>query len=213
MSKKLAFRRRQPLLKVFFLIFLLAASFLSVCIAISPALCRLAQAGCGNLTQTIIYKAVSEELKINHYTYKDMVYVTRDDLGNIKDLQINTAFMNSFRSDLGLSLQEKLSDSRITTLSIPSGNLSGIMLLSGRGPSINVRLVPMGSISTDIVSEFTSAGINQTKHSIYITVKAEIKIMAPFDSASYTTEAKVPLSETVIVGTTPDLLVNSNLLK
>ena len=60
-----------------------------------------------------------------------------------------------------------------------------------------------GNVETDIDSEFTSVGINQTLHRIYLNLKCSIGILTPFQSVSKSVLSKVLLTETVIVGEVP----------
>ena len=60
-------------------------------------------------------------------------------------------------------------------------------------------------------SEFTSVGINQTLHSIYVCVNIESIINIPFNSSSITHNSKVLLSETILVGKVPELYLNGKI--
>ena len=89
-------------------------------------------------------------------------------------------------------------------LSIPVGTLTGFSLLAGRGPRISVRMESVGSSEANFHNEFVSAGINQTKHQIILTVDVSVSILLP----GFTTATKVSnsfiVAETVIVGAVPD---------
>jgi len=89
---------------------------------------------------------------------------------------------------------------------IPLGNALGSRLLSGRGPKINVKIVPIGTISSNIKSEFQSAGINQSMHRLIIEFKVCVSIMSPFSNS--TSQFTVPLciAETIIVGEVPRVI-------
>lgn len=89
-------------------------------------------------------------------------------------------------------------------LSIPIGSLTGSTLLAGRGPRITVRMESVGSSEANFRNAFTSAGINQTKHQIILTVDVSVSVLLPgFRTATKVSNSFI-VAETVIVGTVPD---------
>ena len=56
----------------------------------------------------------------------------------------------------------------------------------------------------DIDSEFTSAGINQTKHRITATIQVFLRYTLPGQSIVVQYENTLPIYETVIVGNVPN---------
>ena len=81
---------------------------------------------------------------------------------------------------------------------------SGSVLLAGRGPSISVRMESVGSSSAWFENEFTSAGINQTKHQIVLNIDVAVSILLPGFSTATVVSNAVTVAETVIVGSVPD---------
>ena len=63
---------------------------------------------------------------------------------------------------------------------------------------------------TDLISEFTQAGVNQTLHRIYLNVDCSISILTPFDTVEETITNQVLLAEAVIVGDVPATYYNLN---
>ena len=66
----------------------------------------------------------------------------------------------------------------------------------------------IGDIQTDLKSEFSSAGINQTIHRIYLEVTCNVVILTPFDTIEETIVNQVLLAEGVIVGNIPNTYYN-----
>ena len=88
------------------------------------------------------------------------------------------------------------------------GSITNSKLLSGRGPDIKVRIIPVGSVSTDFSDEFIQAGINQTRHKIYLELKTQVRIIVPLGSDIINVSTRVPITDTIIVGDVPDSYVN-----
>lgn len=81
-------------------------------------------------------------------------------------------------------------------------------MLAGRGPGVKIRISSIGDVETDLRSEFTAQGINQTLHRVYLQVKCNVNILTPFDNISREITNQVLLMENVIVGNIPNTYYN-----
>lgn len=91
---------------------------------------------------------------------------------------------------------------------MPFGSFTGFKLLAGRGPGVKIKISSIGNVETDLRSEFTAQGINQTLHRVYLQVKCEVNILTPFDNISREITNQVLLAESVIVGNIPSTYYN-----
>ena len=83
------------------------------------------------------------------------------------------------------------------------GSFTGLKLLSGRGQGVKIRISTVGDIETNLKSEFTAQGINQTLHRIYLDAKCSINVLTPFRDIQKDITSQVLLSENIIVGEIP----------
>lgn len=83
------------------------------------------------------------------------------------------------------------------------GSFTAFKLLSARGPGIKIKISSAGEVETDLRSEFTAQGINQTLHRVYLQVKCKVNILTPFDNIEKEITNQVLLVENVIVGNIP----------
>lgn len=88
------------------------------------------------------------------------------------------------------------------------GSFTGFKMLAGRGPGVKIRISSVGDVETDLKSEFSAQGINQTLHRVYLQVKCEVNILTPFDNISREITNQVLLMENVIVGNIPSTYYN-----
>ena len=86
----------------------------------------------------------------------------------------------------------------------------GSKLFSGMGPKVNVKVQMVGDMETDLRSEFTSAGINQTLHRIYLEIKCRVIILTPLETMEEVIVNQVLIAEGVIVGDIPNAYYNLN---
>ena len=84
------------------------------------------------------------------------------------------------------------------------GALTGSRLVSNVGPKIKIKVIPSGTITSTLETEFYSVGVNQSLHRIYLNIDCTASILSPFETVSQSINNKILLSESVIVGNTPD---------
>ncbi|MEG0541575.1 MAG: sporulation protein YunB [Angelakisella sp.] len=90
------------------------------------------------------------------------------------------------------------------TIWVSLGSILGGPIFSGRGPSIEIKLIPANFIQTKIANKFTSAGINQTRHQVVMDINLTVTAVLPGYRSSTTIDTNVVLAETVIVGNVPE---------
>ena len=123
-------------------------------------------------------------------------------------ISANVITINEIISDIPIKIQEELDKTKNSKFYISMGSFIGSRLLSGRGPNIEIKMSNIGNLDTDLRSEFTAAGINQTLHKVYLQVECQVVILTPFDTIEEKIVNQVLLAEAVIVGTTPDTYYN-----
>lgn len=158
-----------------------------------------------------VNNAVSE-LVHNKNIYDNLVNITTDNQGSIVLIQANSIQINMLTKDLIKTSQIKLEKMGADGINIPLGTFTGITLLSGVGPNINIKLIPIGDVSCDFVSEFIDAGINQTVHKLYVTIDTNVNIILPLKNNTVKTTTNILICESVIVGKIPEVYLNSSKL-
>lgn len=155
-----------------------------------------------SIVSRVVSDAVSENFP-EEIDYNDIVTITRDENGIITSIQTDIGKMNRIFANVSRSVQTQLSELSDERISIPLGAVFGQTVFAARGPKINIRIMPVGSVETDFKSEFSSAGINQTRHRIYILFKVEMGVAIPFVEKKTVVTTSLPVAETVIVGDVP----------
>lgn len=137
-------------------------------------------------------------------TYEDLFEVIKNEKGEIEMIQANSPKINSIARQIANLAQANLDDLGMQTIDIALGTFTGLALLTGFGPNVNIKIMPIGTANCDFVSTFISAGINQTIHRIYIDVYADINVITPIADPTICVKAEVLVCENVIVGKIPD---------
>ena len=145
---------------------------------------------------------------MNKYQYDELYITERDEQGNITIIKSNVVPVNNMISDLTENIQNEFNKTEKNDINIPIGNLFGTYFLSGVGPDIPIKVLLSGTLDTEIKSEFTSKGINQTLHRTYVEFVCNMKILTPLKNYSKTVVNQVLVGEHVIIGHIPDTYYN-----
>ncbi|WP_294386697.1 sporulation protein YunB [uncultured Clostridium sp.] len=158
-------------------------------------------------------KVMNEE-SVNVYSenfkYDDIINIEKDSDGNITMIRANTVKQNYLASQVVLKCDERLSELEDLGVKIPLGYLTNNVMFYNMGPKITVKMQQIGNITTSYESEFESAGINQTRHKIYLNMTATMRVIVPFNSKEVEVTCQIPVSDTIIVGKIPETAINMN---
>lgn len=165
---------------------------------------------CRNMAKSIATKVSNSETTevMKNYTYDDLIIITKDKDGNIKMVGTNIITVNEIISDIPLHIQEQLEKTENSSFNIHLGSFLGSRLFAGRGPKFKIKMEVIGNLDTDLKSEFTSAGVNQTLHKIYLEIKCNVIILTPFETIEEQIVNQVLLAEGLIVGDVPNAYYN-----
>ena len=141
-------------------------------------------------------------------TYEDMISVRTDASGRVTMLQANAVRMNELATATALEAQSHLESADAQSVSIPLGAALGIPFLSALGPRVQVRIVPVSAVSAAFSTEFESAGINQSRHKIYLSLHAAVRLVIPSGARQVDLNGQVLIAESIIVGDVPQSYVN-----
>lgn len=203
MRKKL---RRGTLLILLLFAALIAALIFIMERNLKPILLNTAESRVRSVALEAINSAIAVNLSDVHYD--DLITVERDTLGRVVLLQANTINMNRISTQTALTAQKYITDIGQQPIGVNLGSATGNALLAGRGPEIMVNVIPVGAVGTEFITEFQSTGINQTRHKVYIRIRAMMRIVIPNGAKEVEVVSQLPVAETVIVGDVPGSYVN-----
>ncbi len=177
-----------------------------------------------NLSQTLLDMAYARAYSIaletiNHAVdqvvgegieYEELAEVQLDSQGRVSMLRANTMHMSQIATSTAILAQEELNSIENQVVDVPLGAALGIRFLGGFGPRISVQIVPVGAVSANFETEFETAGSNQTRHKISLTLETSVRLIVPADSRMVQVVTTVPIAESIIVGQVPDSFVDVN---
>lgn len=151
-----------------------------------------------------INNAMVKEISSQDISYEDIVKITANNDGNVASIQTNMQKVNILKTSIADEIMEDLSKRENQMLSIPLGTLMGTQFTTGKGPPVEINVLPTGYVETSLHNKFISAGINQTLHQIILEARVEMIIIFPGYTIKTSTATSYTIAETVIIGTVPD---------
>ena len=149
----------------------------------------------------------ADDIVLSGVTYDQLMAVTTDESGHVRLIQANTPQMNLLAARASLTAQEKIAGLEQQALYVPLGSALGMTLFAGAGPLIEVRILPVGTVNAGFTTEFETAGINQTRHRISLTLTAQVELVIPTGAMEVQAVTQVAVAESIIVGQVPDSYV------
>lgn len=202
-------RKRQVSGKIIILLVLLSMMALIFYVdrLLQPTLFTIARVKAIHMATEIMNQTVMDNLASQQLKYQDLIQVHKDEQGKIVLVQADTIKINKVSNEITLKIQDSFKKMDSESISIPLGQLLGIHLLAALGPDFNVRMIPVGIVRVDIIDKFEGAGINQTRHLIWLDLSSEFQIAIPLYKEEFKVSTKVPLAQNIIVGDVPPALV------
>ncbi|MGE5593655.1 MAG: sporulation protein YunB [Betaproteobacteria bacterium] len=171
-----------------------------------PTLHQIASAQARVLATEAVTQAVATEIA-EDIRWEDLYALRPDSTGRVVLVQPNTAEIDRLTSKVTTRVQELLKKVTETQVQIPLGQVFGSQILANMGPRIPISVVPVGTVTTKILSDFEQAGINQIRHKIYLEVAAHIKLVVPLVASAVDVTVQVPITEVLIMGDVPQTYI------
>ena len=169
-----------------------------------PVLLTATRVQTQNTVAHLLEKTVLEELEQRGVRYSDLVSVQRNENGSVTAITTDSAGMNRLRGAVMERLLVCIESVDESEISVPIGTLVQSEVLWGRGPKINVQSFVVGTVKAEFESEFSTAGVNQTLHKIWLQVSVPMTVLLPGVQMEVEVDTRICVAETVIVGQVPN---------
>ncbi len=206
MSKK---RKSFTILGVIFAVFALFMCYTKY--LVTPLIVETCNAQVKVTATKCINYAITEAMNQN-IAYDDLINIVTDSGGKISMIQANSVQINVLSKLINRVTLAQLSNYASSAVQIPLGAFTGISIFSGLGPKVNIDIYPYGDVHCSFISDFSSAGINQTIHKIYLSVDTSIRVVLPLKTITVANSGQVVICESLIVGEIPEVYLQSGVL-
>ena len=206
-------KKRKKKLKALFIFMLI--DFIVVFITLyhfsNKMLIDLGKSTYSGMLSSSAYYAISETVKDN-YVYEDLIKIHKNNEGEISMVTANTFKVNSLASSLADYVINYLEEHTKTGIDVPIGVFTGIRIFSGFGKKVKMPLITVTSVKCDIISEFEEAGINQTRHAVYVDIIPEVYIVTRFKTEDLTDKIRILIFDNYIVGKVPEFFIEGSIV-
>lgn len=199
-------KRKQKIVKIFIIMVIAFSTVKIVLDAILPIFDTLCKDKAKSIATIIANEEATNVMK--KHTYDELFTLEKDKDGNITMIKSNIIAINEIISDVAVKIQNTINQRGRENIEIALGSFTGFKLLSGKGPGVPIKISSIGNVETDLRSEFSEKGINQTLHRVYLQVDCEVSILTPYNSITEKVSNQVLLIENVIVGKIPSTYYN-----
>lgn len=199
-------KRKQKIVKIFIIMVIAFSTVKIVLDAILPIFDTLCKDKAKSIATIISNEEATNVMK--EHTYDELFTLEKDKDGNITMIKSNIIAINEIISDVAVKIQNTINQRGRENIEIALGSFTGFKLLSGKGPGVPIKISSIGNVETDLRSEFSEKGINQTLHRVYLQVDCEVSILTPYNSITEKISNQVLLIENVIVGKIPSTYYN-----
>lgn len=169
--------------------------------------CQIAVSDASDIVTVQTNNAIAALMAEDDFQSGDFVSFEKNASGEVTAIHSNMAKINLLSTRI-LDRVVGATENRTLTVYIPAGNLTGVSLLMGRGPSVPVRIIMLTSSRVELGDSVITAGINQTKHQISLNVIVDVDILIPWGTESTQVVTEVMIADTLVVGKVPDTYLN-----
>lgn len=166
-----------------------------------------------NVSAGIITKmmdeAMDEVLSSTGALNKTVDNIKYDISGKPLSIESNSLSIVKIKTEFTKIFSKKLLNyGNIVKIKVPIGTLLGHEYTVGRGPTVSFNLQFSCTLNTELRSNFSAAGVNNTLHTTELFVTNNIYVIIPWGHSTKSVCTKYIISETVIVGDVPDAFTN-----
>jgi len=192
---------------VIWILAILVALTIYLVIHVNPIIVAYSQSRIESLTVKAVNEAIGDVLSID--TYSKLTVIYRDGQNKIEAVGTDMVLMNQISGKIAIQGQKHIEESTNSRLGVPLWTFSGLPILTGRGPEVPLRVVPVGTVLCTFNSEFIGQGINQTLHRIVLSAQVTVNLIMPLGSRIIHENIDVLLCENVIIGEVPEIYLGN----
>lgn len=191
-------------IKLFFILIIIAF-FIGILLFILAAY-PIFESSCKNKAGAVAINITSSEVNkvMKNYEYEDLIQVEKNSDGEVTMVKAKIVPINEMIANITSNIKNEIDTREQTIVQINMGAISGISMLSAVGPKFNIKMECSGNVEANLSSEFSSTGINQTLHRIYLDLTTTVSILTPFNIIRNKYPSKILLTEAIIVGKIPE---------
>ncbi len=200
-------KKKIIIIALFLILLVFIAGYFFIEITLRPTLVSMGEAKLKNMGTQILNEAISTTLGA-HTSSEDFLLIEKDTSGRVSLLLPDSLAINDIALQTTLIAQAELDSIENTKFDIPIAGALGINILTNSGPYIHVIVDNIGAVRTEFTTEFSEAGINQTRYRVHLNVTADMAMLIGNSPHEVSVYANAVIAESIIVGDVPQTYAN-----
>lgn len=149
------------------------------------------------------YYAISEALKDSE-PFDNLIDICYTAEGNVSSIVLSSYKFNAITSRIADKVCEYLDADLKKGVPVHIGAFTGINMFAGFGKTFNMPLITVNSVKCEMISEFSSAGINQTRHALYVVIIPDVYVVTRTKTQKLEDSIKLLVYDNLICGKIPE---------
>ena len=197
-------KRKRHSLKLLISVVLLVSIILFINSRVYPIISSYVKAHLETTLSADVNQSVSLQMAKDPTLFENVITMTQKSDGTLSSLNVNVPKLLIARTVLVSDILNSLNFSENIEIPFPLGNLTGISIFSGKGPTVSIDDIISNGFNAYFENSFSELGINQTLYQITFTVCFNVNIIFPSGIESFKISQSFPVLSTIIVGDVPD---------
>lgn len=168
-----------------------------------PAILEIALSELETVVNDAIDQVCVQDAVDGEIAYSKLIELQYDQNGKLQGLTTDMATLNVLRADMTRAIGQALGEVEEQPIQVPLGTAWGVTLFSDLGPNIPVQVLSLESIAGYFESNFTAAGINQTRHQIQMVLTVQVVLLLPGGTYDRTFTNRITVAESILMGEVP----------
>ena len=140
---------------------------------------------------------------ITQYPCDDIYKLSTDENGKVLSAQLNADSANRVKNILTAEVEKELNKLDEDGISIPIGTLIGIPLPAVGNNSVDLSVQQIGAVKSEFRSTLETAGINQSRLTVYAVVTVDIRTILPNGHKDISVTEEHIITDCLIIGEVP----------
>lgn len=187
------------------------ALFFAVFIALysnsNKMLIKIGEASYTGVLSTASYYAIDKTID-EKFNYENLFNIHKNEQGEITMITADSYKFNNLTVSLADNVSKFMTEYINNGIDVPIGVFTGIGILQGVGKKIKMPLIAINSVKCDVISSFETAGINQTRHTLFLDVTPDVSVITKISSKNISDKIRVMVYDNVIIGKVPEMYLS-----
>ena len=210
-KRKKMSKRTKAWFVLFFVVLFITILFVYLTSVVNPIIVEASEAKIKSVTQDTLNNSVLDAIN-DENIYEKLISYSYGADNKISLITVNSHQANILARSISIHAQDMLDKTTKAGVDVHLGAFTGLAAFATLGPTITFNLSPIGAVAVKFKSEFTSAGINQTLHKLFISVDSSVYVILPTASPKIDASTEVLIAECVLIGEVPDTYLQSSYL-